>query len=146
MKRFKINTTFEEDEEERRQFFFDLTYSERLRYFFKLRKMVNFHKRIIRRVRYLSYTNRKMGFDIDDEFYQSFLISMQRHKVRYMLIVGIAINFHGVNRNTQDMDIWLAPTNQNRDLFYNVLRDRVIQKKRSKSTKVRILHKCLSAQ
>nr|WP_294945916.1 hypothetical protein [uncultured Mucilaginibacter sp.] len=44
MKRIKINTTFEEDEEERRQFFVELSYSERLRYHFKLRKMFNFHK------------------------------------------------------------------------------------------------------
>ena len=64
-----------------------------------------------------------MGFDIEDEFYIIFLASMQKHKVRYMLIGGIAINFHGVIRNTQDMDIWLAPTNENRDLFYNVLLD-----------------------
>ena len=64
-----------------------------------------------------------MGFDIEDEFYITFLASMQKHKVRYMLIGGIAINFHGVIRNTQDMDIWLAPTNENRDLFYNVLLD-----------------------
>lgn len=45
MKRFKINTSFEEDEEERRQFFAGLSYSERLRYYFKLRNMVNFHKK-----------------------------------------------------------------------------------------------------
>jgi len=44
MKRIKINTTFEEDEEERRQFFAGLSYSERLRYHFKLRTMFNFHK------------------------------------------------------------------------------------------------------
>jgi hypothetical protein len=48
---------------------------------------------------------------------------MQRQKVKYMLIGGLAVNFHGYIRNTQDMDIWLAPTNQNRDLFYNVLLD-----------------------
>ena len=40
-----------------------------------------------------------------------------------MLIGGIAVNFHGYIRNTLDMDIWLAPTNENRDLFYNVLID-----------------------
>ena len=40
-----------------------------------------------------------------------------------MLIGGLAVNFHGVSRNTHDMDIWLAPTNQNRDQFYNVLLD-----------------------
>jgi hypothetical protein len=44
MKRIKINTTFEEDEEEQRQFFANLSYSERLRHYFKLRNMVNFHK------------------------------------------------------------------------------------------------------
>lgn len=64
-----------------------------------------------------------MAFDIHDEFIVTFLKSMQKHRVRYMLIGGVAVNFHGVNRNTQDMDIWLAPTNQNRDLFYNVLLD-----------------------
>jgi hypothetical protein len=64
-----------------------------------------------------------MGFDIEDEFYVDFLSSMQRWQVRYMLIGGIAVNFHGVIRNTQDMDIWLAPTNENRDLFYKVLLD-----------------------
>lgn len=64
-----------------------------------------------------------MPFDIDDKFYIDFLTSMQNHQARYMLIGGVAINFHGINRATQDMDIWLAPTNQNRDLFYNVLLD-----------------------
>jgi hypothetical protein len=64
-----------------------------------------------------------MPFDIEDEFFISFLVSMQKHKVRYMLIGGVAVNFHGVNRATQDMDIWLAPTNANRDLFYKVLLD-----------------------
>ncbi|HEY2583730.1 MAG TPA: hypothetical protein VGI43_18110 [Mucilaginibacter sp.] len=44
MKRIKINTTFEEDEEERRQFFASLSYSERLRYYFKLRHKYNFNK------------------------------------------------------------------------------------------------------
>jgi hypothetical protein len=61
--------------------------------------------------------------DIGDDFFLAFLAAMQRNRVRYMLIGGIAVNFHGVARNTQDMDIWLAPTNKNRDLFYNVLLD-----------------------
>lgn len=64
-----------------------------------------------------------MAFDIEDEFAVSFLSFMQKHHVRYMIIGGVAVSFHGVNRTTQDMDIWLAPTNENRDLFYNVLLD-----------------------
>ena len=64
-----------------------------------------------------------MQFDIGDEFFLEFLTAMQKQHVRYMLIGGLAVNFHGVIRNTQDMDIWLAPTNENRRLFYNVLLD-----------------------
>jgi len=64
-----------------------------------------------------------MQFDIADEFFLAFLSAMQQRQVRYMLIGGLAINFHGVIRNTQDMDIWLAPTNENRDIFYKVLLD-----------------------
>lgn len=60
-------------------------------------------------------------FDIADEFFIAFLSALQKQKVRYMLIGGIAVNFHGIIRNTQDMDIWLAPTNENRDIFYNAL-------------------------
>jgi hypothetical protein len=51
MKRIKINTTFEEDEIEQRQFFAALSYSERLRYYFKLRNLVNFHKQPIEKGR-----------------------------------------------------------------------------------------------
>jgi hypothetical protein len=64
-----------------------------------------------------------MQFDIGDEAFVIFLTAMQNRRVRYMLIGGIAVNFHGYIRNTLDMDIWLAPTNENRDLFYKVLID-----------------------
>jgi hypothetical protein len=64
-----------------------------------------------------------MQIDIADKFFIEFLTAMQQRQVRYMLIGGIAVNFHGYSRNTQDMDIWLAPTNNNRDLFYMVLLD-----------------------
>jgi hypothetical protein len=46
MKRIKVNTTWEEDEEERRAFFAGLSYSERLRYFFRLRNLVSFDKTV----------------------------------------------------------------------------------------------------
>ncbi|MBS1529681.1 MAG: hypothetical protein JSU01_05210 [Bacteroidetes bacterium] len=64
-----------------------------------------------------------MRFDIEDEFFLAFLTAMYKHQVRYMLIGGIAVNFHGIERHTNDMDIWLAPANANRDLFCNALLD-----------------------
>lgn len=38
-----------------------------------------------------------------------------------MLTGGFAVNYYGYNRNTDDMDVWLAPTNENRQLFINTL-------------------------
>ena len=64
-----------------------------------------------------------MQFDVGDPFFVEFIAGLERHKVRYMLIGGMAVCFHGYVRNTQDMDIWLAPTNENRDRFYKVLLD-----------------------
>ena len=46
MKRIKINTTWEEDKEEIRTFFAGLSYSERLRYFFKLKNKLNFNEEL----------------------------------------------------------------------------------------------------
>jgi len=41
--RIRFNTTWEEDEEERRQFFASLSYGELLKYFVKARKRFNFN-------------------------------------------------------------------------------------------------------
>ncbi len=51
MKRIKANTTWEEDEEARRKFFAGLSYGERLRYYFELRELTNFHKKTIQKGR-----------------------------------------------------------------------------------------------
>jgi hypothetical protein len=49
MKRIKINTTWEEDEEERRLYFVGLSYPERLKCFLKARKKLNFNKPPLKR-------------------------------------------------------------------------------------------------
>jgi hypothetical protein len=38
-----------------------------------------------------------------------------------MLIGGFAVNYYGYNRNADDMDVWLVPTNKNRQSFINTL-------------------------
>ena len=57
---------------------------------------------------------------LNDEFL-SFLKCAQQNNLRYMLIGGYAVNYYGFNRNTDDMDVWIAPTNENRSLFINTL-------------------------
>jgi predicted nucleotidyltransferase len=46
-----------------------------------------------------------------------------KHKVRFLLIGGYAVIIHGYRRTTGDMDLWLEPTNENKLLFINALRD-----------------------
>lgn len=42
------------------------------------------------------------------------LKAFNKHDVKYMLIGGYAVVFHGYNRTTGDMDIWLKPDNENK--------------------------------
>ena len=57
---------------------------------------------------------------LNDEFLL-FLKCAQLNNLRYMLIGGYAVNYYGYNRNTNDMDVWIAPTNENKLLFINTL-------------------------
>ena len=36
-----------------------------------------------------------------------------KHKVNFILIGGVAVNFYGFNRPTGDLDVWLEPTEKN---------------------------------
>jgi hypothetical protein len=57
---------------------------------------------------------------LNDEFLL-FLNCAQKHQLRYLLIGGYAVNYYGYNRNTEDLDIWLAPTVDNRQAFIDTL-------------------------
>lgn len=38
-----------------------------------------------------------------------------------MCIGGYAVNYYGYHRSTEDMDIWIAPTNENKKCFLDTL-------------------------
>jgi hypothetical protein len=57
---------------------------------------------------------------LDKEFLLFFSCA-QKNKLRYMIIGGYAVNYYGFNRNTGDLDIWLAPTNENKLVFIQTL-------------------------
>jgi hypothetical protein len=59
--------------------------------------------------------------DILNNEFLSFLKCAQQNKLRYMLIGGYAVNYYGYNRNTKDMDVWIAPTNENKLFFIHTL-------------------------
>ena len=52
--------------------------------------------------------------DIFDEEILNFWKALQNQAVQYILVGGYAINFHGYQRFTDDLDIWLKDTLENR--------------------------------
>jgi hypothetical protein len=61
--------------------------------------------------------------DIENVFYQEVLQVFDQNKVRHILIGGLAVGFHGYQRYTGDMDLWLEPTNGNLNRLYKTLID-----------------------
>lgn len=59
--------------------------------------------------------------DILNEEFLLFLKCAAQNKLRYMLIGGYAVNYYGYSRNTNDLDVWIAPTNDNKTSFIDTL-------------------------
>ncbi len=57
------------------------------------------------------------------EEHKKFLLLLLKYKVDFMLIGGYAVIYYGYERGTADMDIWLKPTNENRDKFLLALNE-----------------------
>lgn len=57
----------------------------------------------------------------DGDFYEEFLISINKHGVEYMIFGGFAVNMYGFSRVTEDLDIWINPSNNNLDRLGNAI-------------------------
>ena len=52
--------------------------------------------------------------DVLDEDLLKFWSKLNENKVRYIMVGGLATRFHGYNRSTDDLDMWLEDTLDNR--------------------------------
>jgi len=52
--------------------------------------------------------------DIFDQEILNFWRALQEYRFQYFMVVGYAINLHGYQRFTRDLDIWLKDTLKNR--------------------------------
>ena len=57
---------------------------------------------------------------LDDDLVQLWK-ALHNHNVRYIMVGGFAAIFHGTSRITQDADIWIEDTLQNRQAFRKAL-------------------------
>ena len=69
-----------------------------------------------------------MDLFIDEQ--KKFLLLLLKHNVEFILIGGHAVIYHGYERVTADMDIWLKPDSQNRTNFLEALREYVARRRR----------------
>ena len=53
--------------------------------------------------------------------FKEFLKLLREHDVRYLLVGGYAVGYHGYVRATGDMDIWVEPTAENAKKVLKVL-------------------------
>jgi predicted nucleotidyltransferase len=56
----------------------------------------------------------------DDDIYK-FFYSLQQHDVKYLLVGGFAMAFHGLVRATHDVDLWIKDEASNLDNLKKVL-------------------------
>jgi len=54
--------------------------------------------------------------------FKEFLKLLNDNEVRYLLIGGYAVGYHGYPRATMDIDIWVMPSPQNADAVLRALR------------------------
>lgn len=54
--------------------------------------------------------------------FKEFLKLLNEHKVRYLLIGGYAVGYHGYPRATDDLDIWIAIHPENAQNIVSVLK------------------------
>ena len=59
--------------------------------------------------------------DIEHPEFILFLKCAWENQLRYMCIGGYAVNYYGYHRITEDLDIWIAPTNYNKTAFLKTL-------------------------
>ena len=55
--------------------------------------------------------------------FKEFLKLLKEHDVRYLLIGGYAVGYHGYARATEDMDIWVAIHPENAQKIFSTLKD-----------------------
>lgn len=54
--------------------------------------------------------------------FKEFIASLNSHRVRYLVVGGYAVAFHGHPRYTKDLDVWVELSEQNAERLIEALR------------------------
>ena len=53
--------------------------------------------------------------------FKEFIALLNGHNVRYLIVGGYAVAFHGHPRYTKDLDVWISPDTENLAKFLKAL-------------------------
>jgi hypothetical protein len=65
--------------------------------------------------------------DIFEEEIIGFFQLLNKHSVRYILVGGLAVNYHGFSRTTGDVDLWMDDSDENRKKLVSALNEKNIE-------------------
>jgi hypothetical protein len=65
--------------------------------------------------------------DLFEEEIVAFFELLNKHDVRFILVGGLAVNYHGYSRATGDVDLWMDESAANRQKFVNALKAKKIE-------------------
>src|SRR5574339_86905 len=61
--------------------------------------------------------------DIFDEELLNFWLCLNKYNVKYIMVEGVATNLNGYQRTTDDIDVWIEDTLENREIFRKAYRE-----------------------
>lgn len=67
--------------------------------------------------------------NIFDDYTHDVLEQCILNKVQFLIVGGYAVNFHGYERTTGDIDLWIKPDNDNKTKVLNALKELGIEEK-----------------
>ena len=65
--------------------------------------------------------------DIFEEDILKFFQILNKHSVKYILVGGLAVNYHGFSRSTGDVDLWVDESDENRKKLVDTLKEKNIE-------------------
>lgn len=65
--------------------------------------------------------------DIFEQEIIEFFQLLNKHSVKYILVGGLAVNYHGFSRSTGDVDLWLDESLENRKRLVSALKEKNIE-------------------
>jgi hypothetical protein len=124
-KKIKVFGSFEELDQDQLEMNIESSLEERFEAYWKLRR---FHEALFQEIgEDMIYPEAvsKMIFskpmDVEDVEFLKFVKAAAENELEYMLIGGLALAMNGIARYTQDADVWIRPTNENKEKLINTL-------------------------